>query len=236
MSLTQTPRGPICIVGTPGHRELKFARTRLAMLNALLEFLAHRPFAEISINEIAGRAGVSYATFFNYFSRKDDLLHYLIQLWSLELSHAAGSRKGLAGIEEIFRRTAAQCRKSPAVMAQIVATMASRPEAAPGGFEPVTRAEKVLWSIDIADSKDRTESGIADIFARLLKEASAGGEIPRHTDLRSLTEYVTTVFFGVPAALGPTNAESFERMYTSHLSFLWNAIQIAPGPKAKRKR
>ena len=49
-------------------------KTRTALRAALLDIARDRPFAGISIGEIAQRAGVGYATFFRHYRDKDALL------------------------------------------------------------------------------------------------------------------------------------------------------------------
>ena len=51
----------------PGRRELNKARTREAIVGALRELVAELPAAEITVEQVAERAGVSRRTFFNYF-------------------------------------------------------------------------------------------------------------------------------------------------------------------------
>ena len=49
-------------------------RTRTALRTAVLELAACKPFAALSVAEIAVRAGVGYATFFRHYRDKDALL------------------------------------------------------------------------------------------------------------------------------------------------------------------
>lgn len=48
-------------------------RTRSALRAAILDLASERPFAGISVGEIAGKAGVGYATFFRHYRDKDAL-------------------------------------------------------------------------------------------------------------------------------------------------------------------
>lgn len=50
-------------------------RTREALRNALLELLEEKPFDQITIRDIANRAGISYVTFFRHHPAKEALLH-----------------------------------------------------------------------------------------------------------------------------------------------------------------
>lgn len=49
-------------------------RSRAALTSALFSLLDERPFDQLTIREIAARAGIGYATFFRHFQTKEALL------------------------------------------------------------------------------------------------------------------------------------------------------------------
>lgn len=55
-------------------REKKYAKTKLALLDAATERIGEKTFDAISVKELCEQAEVSEATFFNYFPKKQDLL------------------------------------------------------------------------------------------------------------------------------------------------------------------
>jgi AcrR family transcriptional regulator len=61
-------------VTEPGLRERKKQDTRAALAAATLELAVEQGLAAVTVEQIAGRAGVSYRTFFNYFSAKEEAL------------------------------------------------------------------------------------------------------------------------------------------------------------------
>lgn len=69
-----------------GLRELKKRQTRLAMHRAALELVAEHGFAQVTVEMIARRAGVSTRTFFNHWSTKDAAVLGVILGDSLEVS------------------------------------------------------------------------------------------------------------------------------------------------------
>lgn len=58
----------------PGLRARKKQDTRAALAAATLELAAEHGLAAVTVEQIAARAGVSYRTFFNYFSGKEEAL------------------------------------------------------------------------------------------------------------------------------------------------------------------
>lgn len=68
----------------PGRRELNKARTREAIVGALRELVAEAPAADITVEQLAERAGISRRTFFNYFGSISAVLTDIFAM------HAAG--------------------------------------------------------------------------------------------------------------------------------------------------
>ncbi len=62
---------------TGGLRELKQAQVKQALFEAAMALAQEKGFDATTVDEIAARAGVSRATFFNHFQTKDGVLRYL---------------------------------------------------------------------------------------------------------------------------------------------------------------
>ena len=57
-----------------GFAEARKERTRVALRSAMLEILVEKPFDQIQILDLTGRAKVGYATFFRHYSSPTDVL------------------------------------------------------------------------------------------------------------------------------------------------------------------
>ncbi|MBI5636911.1 MAG: TetR/AcrR family transcriptional regulator [Nitrospinae bacterium] len=206
-------------------REIKFARTKLALLDAALAQLPGKPFDEITLGEICAAAEVSYATFFNYFGKKSDLLFYFIQLWSIEVSHhARGIEKeagGVKAIESIFQYTARQCGKSPEIMGEIVSFLARRREKDTSAIAPLTGAEKRLRFPDIDDFEGLAEMGLLSLFPGHIETAIRKGELPPGTNVQEMVLALAVIFQGVPVTLGLAGAQNYAAAYRHQLRLLW---------------
>ena len=55
--------------------ETRKLKTRTALHGALMELLAEKPFEEIQITDLTGRAQVGYATFFRHYASMHDVLN-----------------------------------------------------------------------------------------------------------------------------------------------------------------
>jgi AcrR family transcriptional regulator len=220
-------------------REKKLAHTRLSLLDATLELLEERPFADIRVQDLCKRAGVSDATFFNHFGAKPELLLYFVQLWSLDVGSRAGAfdpraEGGLAVIERVFAATAEAVRARPRVMAEVVAHQAThgRPESP----REVSEAERLLRFPERDGVCELPARGLDAIVAFELGRAVKRGELARDADLEALSLAVASVFLGTPAALGPSLHPQLELLWQRQLELLWRGARASPAAPETRER
>jgi AcrR family transcriptional regulator len=59
---------------SPKPLDARSVRSREALRQAMLALVAEKPFAQLSVREIAARAGLTFPTFYRQFSTKEELL------------------------------------------------------------------------------------------------------------------------------------------------------------------
>lgn len=213
----------------PALRETKYARTKLALLDAALELIRQKQFDEIAVTELCGYAEVSYATFFNYFAKKSDLLVYFIQLWSVEVAwHAlqmAPKNGGLSAIEAIFDYTARQCEEGPEIMGEIIALMARRRPGSINRPKPLTDAEQRIRFPHIDNFTGLGEMGLESVLPPHIAAAVKNGELPVSTDGSVVLEALASIFLGVPVALAAYGPGNYKEAYRRQLHLLWAGIR-----------
>lgn len=208
------------------------ARTRVALVEALLPRLAQTPLDDIPVAELAAEAGISQATFFNHFPSKGDLLTHFLQLWGLRVGALARRVRGqhdsaLAAIEALYAATAEQVLAGPRVMKEIIAHQARMP----AGLEipPVALAERLLFLPEEPDVMALSDRGLGGLLPVLLAEAVARGELPPGTSVPSLTLAAASVFFGAPLLLGESDIAALPALYQDHLTLLWAGARARAG-------
>jgi len=207
-------------------REKKAAKTKLAILDSSLALMKAKPFEAVAVTEICEKAEVSYATFFNYFEKKEDVLLYYVQLWSVDMAHrAAQAGGGLAGIAEVFEFTGGECEKGPEVMEEIVAYMARGRNIARLSIAPLSETEKKLRYPHIQDFTGLGDTGLQSIFPRLITQAVERGELPQGTDVNDVTLALAAIFMGMPVALSTVRMRGLAGAYRRQLSMLWGGLQ-----------
>jgi AcrR family transcriptional regulator len=85
-------------------------RTRDAIGDALVELLHQKPFADITVQHVLDRAGVSRSTFYTHFSDKDDLflsdVEDFLELMAFALSRHGDKSNRVAPVRELFAHVA----------------------------------------------------------------------------------------------------------------------------------
>ena len=209
------------------HRHRKQARTKLALLAALVDKLATgERYDSIRIRDLCAIADISEASFFNYFPAKEALLVYFVQIWSLDVGWYAREMlaKGnpLGAIEEIFMRTAEMVEKNPHIMAEIIAFQAR----CSGAIEPaeVGIAERLLAHPDLPGVDELPAQGLDAILPELLAEAKRSGQIPAEVDEQFVYVTLLSIFFGAPVVLRRCGPETLRAMWKAQLAFIWRSI------------
>ena len=85
-------------------RERRRAETTAAVARAALDLACERPWAEVTVDDVAARSGISRRTFFNYFPSKDEALLHFAPGWAPDLLAAfrTGTGPALDALEEVL--------------------------------------------------------------------------------------------------------------------------------------
>lgn len=217
----------------PSLRERKFARTRLALAEAVTSHLEVAPFESLSVKALCERVQISEATFFNYFPKKEDLIIYLDRLWTLELNwygrQAMQQQRGLAVIEALFRYTSIQVQKKPGLMGEIIAHEARTRERHTG--PEITSAERMIAFADLEDIESLPDDSLENLLRSSLQAAIDQGELPENTAIAAAMVALVSIFYGVPLAMQHANPAAIGAMYRQQLSLLWSGLRAVAGSK-----
>jgi AcrR family transcriptional regulator len=212
-------------------RQRKFARTRLNLARVLADALGKQSFDEVSVKQLCRSAEVSEATFFNYFSRKQDLLSYLVHLWVLELGwhvNKAGTElRGLAVVDALFAEVARTCESRPGVLAEMLAWIA-RGGNLDSGME-IGDLEKQLAYPDLDDIGSVLVKGIDAWLLPPLEAAISNGDLPENTLVPLILTTLLSVLFGVPLTLLASDPTRIATVYRQQLALVLAGIRAAAG-------
>jgi AcrR family transcriptional regulator len=212
-------------------RERKFAKTKLALLQAAVERMRSKRLDEIPVKELCDEAEVSEATFFNYFPKKNDLLHYLIRVWTIEVAwharDAVGDDDGFSFIEHVFDYTGRKLADHPRLMLEIIAHMAlePHPKECSRSRPELTLVERLQAFPECVGVECMPELRLPEVFRLPLERAVALGELKPTVDLDAALVALLNTFFGVPLWLGPHEPERIRPEYRRQLKLLWAGLR-----------
>jgi AcrR family transcriptional regulator len=192
-----TPRTAASIDRYP-LRERKHARIRVGLWHALKDRVESKPFADISVRELAATVEVSEPTFFAHFASKAQLLAYHICLWRIGTTMAASRhRDGAPFLQAFFTSTAESILAGPQMWFEITAEIARG--AGLCDVLEIGDAERLLVFDDEA-ALDVPVLPQAELFARHL--AVAWQDHRPADDVDRATTALLAAFYGMPLALG----------------------------------
>ncbi len=111
---------------------------------AALDLAVERGWDQVTVDDVAARAGISRRTFFNYFSTKDEALFHDAMAWrpgALE-AFTASSAPLLDALEELFATQAAQDTPDRDRALRVMRLVDGSPELLPGLLAGSPRASR----------------------------------------------------------------------------------------------
>ncbi len=207
-------------------RERKHALTKFALLDAVITKLRDKPLAEISVAELCAIVPISEVTFYNYFSKKSDLINCFMQLWSIDLLWHIKKRnieEGLGLIEEILEFTANTVEEIPNVMAEIIIMVAQNRNEI--NFQLLSDAEQLIYSKRHNYPEIIPERNLDAIIIPSLQIASEQGNLPKDVDVNAVYHSILSILYGVPiAVLYTTSSDTSQKirsLYRKQIRNLW---------------
>lgn len=211
-------------------RERKAAKTKLDLLNAMLDKTKLCKLQDISIKELCYIANISEGTFFNYFSKKENLLIFFIKLWSLQTSYLAnkewGESSGLKKIEYIFKITGeVKTIGHKRIMGEIIAKFALDDIGEQLIIDDLTNAEKIMAFPNYEGIETVKYYHLFDIFRTNVELSIKLGELPSNTDIMDAITSIAIIFYGTPLILGLDRMDALGEVYVYHLQNLWKRLK-----------
>lgn len=208
-------------------RQKKYARTKTALLNALLQALKTKPLSSIMIKQLAYTAEVSEPTFFNYFDSKQHMLVYFIQMWSIQMNALAHSSEKeetsyIETIKNIFIKTAEEISENPQIMLEIISFQARDTALEP--YE-ISDAEKWCFFQNIEDVEMLEGQGLESILPPLIHKAVISRELEKNIDESVLFLTLSSLFFGTSLLLLKKDPHRLPLMFEAELDLLFKGIR-----------
>jgi AcrR family transcriptional regulator len=206
-------------------REKKYAKTKIAIMNAFMGRLRHDRFDDISIREVCADAEVAEGTFFNYFPEKIDVIVYYLYLTTLKMIWKA-QKKAPAGkylplIDSVFSQLAEESYNNN-VMYQIISVLLAQSRK-PKKIAISDLEKKMAFST--CAGIEKTPSMILDDWLKeCVTSALNNGELPKETNVEDAVVSLMTIITGTLLALRFSNCQSRSYHYMRQLQSLWREL------------
>jgi len=186
-----------------GHREAKQARQRRSIVGVAAALLREQALEAVTVREIAARADISEATFFNYFGSKESVLcEWAEALVDDAFERAAASedrvlRRAMRGVcRDVAEAVAADLALARLAFRRVPACADARRASPPRGWRPAAGADRL---IERAQARDEVRADWPAVhLAGLLRVAVV------HGVAAALAEPSVETTREIAARLGPT--------------------------------
>jgi len=208
-------------------REIKHARTKIAIMKALVAAMGNARYDDISIKRICRDAEISEGTFFNYFSEKIEIVHFFIQTLLLKAIWQAQrfvpKRHKLLLVEAVMENLAGSIPNAN-IMYQLIAAMINQRELPRKGT--VTALERELLYPGCEGIEEIKMTDIESFFAECLKGAVKNGELSKNADLEDAAVSLMTILTGTLLATKFSDNDNGNIVYhfKRQLRILWRGI------------
>ncbi len=210
-------------------REIKHARTKIAIMNAMIAAMEKARYDDISIRRICRDAEISEGTFFNYFPEKIDIVHFFIHTLLLKAVWQAQrfvpERNKLFLVETVMENLAGSIHNAN-IMYQLIAAMINQRELPRNGA--VTALERELLCPGCEGIDEIKVTDIESFFMECLKGAVKNGELPGNVNLEDAAVSLMAILAGTLLATKFSDNDNRNIVYhfKRQLRILWGGIGV----------
>ncbi|WP_261807817.1 TetR/AcrR family transcriptional regulator [Paenibacillus sp. N3.4] len=200
-------------------RELKKAKTKVALYEACLSLMGDKIFREVMLDDICRKAEVSRVTFFNFFQRKEDLLVYFMRVWLTEriIEIAAEQKRGFSAVRHLLNKVAQQSEEKKGLMPSLISSLVEM------NMHPcmpeLSEAEvRLLFPGD--EEIGAQTPDMFELFQRCMSEAVMDGELREEFTVETAVKVLFTVFYGAFLTAQLYASSDIADFYETHLQLL----------------
>ncbi|KZE76213.1 transcriptional regulator [Paenibacillus elgii] len=202
-------------------RELKKARTKLALYEASLELIGERSFRELLVDDICRKAEVSKVTFFKFFRQKEDVLVYFMRVWLTwrRIELAERPLRGMAAIRHMLGKVVEEAETKPGLMLSLIGFLS---EMKMHPCMPELSAAEVRLLFPGHEELGVQEPDLHQEFTKRMQEAAEDGELRPGVSAESAVVLLHTIFYGAYLTGHLYGNPDLMGVYDMHLEVLGN--------------
>jgi len=182
-------------------REINYAKTRLNILQVVMQRILEKDFHEITVDEICRYAEISRGTFFNHFATKNHIFKYYIKLWGvqikLEMEEESFKNKTVKDkIKFLYHKIVEENKKYPNLFNSYLKEILE-----PNNEIKLTGAEFAYRFPNVNHEPSRVEElndfSLGKVLEALLKEGIQKGEFNKEIHLEYILLLLVSIIFSM---------------------------------------
>lgn len=200
-------------------RELKKAKTKIALYEAGLSFTANRMFRDVLLDDICREAGISRVTFFKFFGKKEDLLVYYMRVWLTRRIIEIGEKnlRGFDAMRLILRQIADDTRTNEGIMPSLIAFLSEMNMHC--SMPKLSEAEVMLLFPGQEEAGAESPDMFA-LFSRCMNEAQEDGQLKPEIKAEDAVPFLFSTFYGGFLTSRLYGSRDIMAFYETHLKLI----------------
>ncbi|MWV44457.1 TetR family transcriptional regulator [Paenibacillus sp. HJL G12] len=200
-------------------RELKKAKTKIALYEAGLSFTADRMFKDVLLDDICRTAGISRVTFFKFFGKKEDLLVYYMRVWLTRRIIEIGENglRGFDAMRLILRQIADDTRTNEGIMPSLIAFLS---EMNMHCSMPVLSEAEVMLLFPGQERDGSKSPDMFALFSQCMEEAQEDGRLKDGIPVDAAVPFLISTFYGGFLTSRLYGSKDVMAFYETHLKLI----------------
>ncbi|MEC0370155.1 TetR/AcrR family transcriptional regulator [Paenibacillus chibensis] len=200
-------------------RELKKAKTKIALYEAGLSFTENRMFKDVLLDDICREAGISRVTFFKFFGKKEDLLVYYMRVWLTRRIIEIGKKnlRGFDAMRLILRQIADDTRTNEGIMPSLIAFLSEMNMHC--SMPKLSEAEVILLFPGQEEAGAESPDMFA-MFSRCMNEAQEDGRLKPEIKAEDAVPFLFSTFYGGFLTSRLYGSRDIMAFYETHLKLI----------------
>lgn len=200
-------------------RELKKAKSKIALYEAGLLFTQDRMFKDVLLDDICRTAGISRVTFFKFFGKKEDLLVYYMRVWLTRRIIEIDQQRlrGFDAMRLILQQIADDTRANEGIMPSLIAFLSEMNMHC--SMPKLSEAEVALLFPGQEEMGAESPDMFA-LFSRCMDEAREDGALKPEIETQAAVPFLISTFYGSFLTSRLYGSKDVMSFYENHLKLI----------------
>lgn len=200
-------------------RELKRAKTKIALYEASVDLIGDRMFHQVMVDDICRQAEISRVTFFKFFAKKEEVLIYFMRVWltQRQIEIQESGKRGFTAIRHLMQHVADNMREKPGLMPSLISYLV---QLKMHPCMPKLSLAEVKLLFPGHEKAGACSPDMFKLFRNCMIEAKQDGMLYETIDIESAVQALFSIFYGSFLTSQLYGSEDVMGFYNRHLKLL----------------